>query len=137
MPLRVIVNKSEQESFATAFIGNIKSSQQYLLFYYSPNKMFLKIAHKPMPLGHWLTFSIAKTQRKSNQILNRFSILCHVSHLIFNFVPSELLDAESKPLLAISNRPDPCQQQPNTTKITNRTPVQPRMKGSALGESAY
>ena len=34
---------------------NIKSYQQYLLFYHSLNKMFLKTAHK---LGHWLTFPI-------------------------------------------------------------------------------
>ena len=34
---------------------------------------------------------IAKVQRKSNQILIGFSILHYVSHLIFNFVPSELL----------------------------------------------
>ena len=31
-----------------------------LLFYYSPNKMFLKIAPKPMPLGNWLTFPLYK-----------------------------------------------------------------------------
>ena len=30
------------------FMRNIKSCQQYLLFYYSPNKMFLKIAPKPI-----------------------------------------------------------------------------------------
>ena len=34
---------------------------------------------------------IAKAQRKFNQILIEFSILCHVFHLIFNFVLSELL----------------------------------------------
>ena len=37
---------------------------------------------------------IAKAQRKSNQILIGFSILCHVFHLIFDFVPSELLNVK-------------------------------------------
>ena len=32
----------------TAFLENIKSCQQYLLFYHSPNKIFQKIASKPM-----------------------------------------------------------------------------------------
>ena len=30
-------------------MGNIKNCQQHLLFYYSPNKIFLKIAPRPMP----------------------------------------------------------------------------------------
>ena len=30
--------------FDITFMKNIKSCQQYLLFYHSPNKMFLKIA---------------------------------------------------------------------------------------------
>ena len=46
---------------------NIKSYQQYLLFYYSPNKMFLEIAPKPMPLEHWLTFLISLT-KYSNKV---------------------------------------------------------------------
>ena len=37
---------------------NIKRYQQYLLFYHSLNKIFLKIAPKPIPLRHWLTFSL-------------------------------------------------------------------------------
>ena len=37
---------------------NIKSCQQYILFYHSLNKMFIKITQKPMPLGQWLTFPI-------------------------------------------------------------------------------
>ena len=37
-------------------MGNIKSCQQHILFYYSFNKIFLKIVPKQMPLGHWLTF---------------------------------------------------------------------------------
>ena len=37
---------------------------------------------------------IVKTQKKSNYILIGFSILCHMSHLIFNFVLSELLSVK-------------------------------------------
>ena len=33
----------------TTFLENIKSYQQHLLFYHSPNKIFQKIASKPMP----------------------------------------------------------------------------------------
>ena len=37
-------------------MGNIKNYQQYLLFYYSPNNMYLKISSKPNVRGQWLTF---------------------------------------------------------------------------------
>ena len=33
----------------TTFLENIKNCQQNLLFYHSPNKIFQKIASKPMP----------------------------------------------------------------------------------------
>ena len=37
---------------------------------------------------------ISKVQRKSNYILIGFSILCHMSYLIFNFLPSELMNVK-------------------------------------------
>ena len=43
---------------------NIKKCQQQLLlllfFYHSLNKMSLKITHKLIFLGHWLTFPLCK-----------------------------------------------------------------------------
>ena len=37
---------------------------------------------------------ISKVQRKSNYILIGFSILRHMSYLIFNFLPSELMNVK-------------------------------------------
>ena len=43
---------------------------------------------------HDIYILIGKAQRKSNQILIGLSILHHVSHLIFNFMPNELLSVK-------------------------------------------
>ena len=42
-------------------MGNIKNYQQHLLFYHSLNKMFLKIA--PKPIGHWLNLHKKKKKK--------------------------------------------------------------------------